>query len=94
MRLGVGVVKINYLSRPSEPAYGFLQYLAINACAAEWGGGWEGNAIFELTRRRMLALGRLYGKQDGLSQEERKRITEWINELPWDDDTIMLHLDW
>ena len=94
MGLHIGVVKIDYLSRPSEPAYGFLKYLAINVRVAEWRGGWQGNSIFELTRRRMLALGRLYGKQNGLSQDKRKRLTEWINELPWDDETIMLHLNW
>ena len=94
MGLDVGVVKIDYLDRPDEPTYGFLRYLVIHVCAAEWGGGWEGNAVLEATKRRMLALGRLYARQQDLSQYDRQKLTQWINELPWDSDAIMLHLNW
>ena len=94
MGLDVGVVKITYMARPEQPMYDFLFALAGMGRATEWAGGWDGNTFLELTRRKMAAFARLHCRRNGLSATDRGRINEWIDTLPWEDDYVMLHLNW
>jgi hypothetical protein len=94
MGLDVGVVKISYLERPSDPVYDFLWELAAGTCKENWGGGWEGNAFVELIRESMLSQMAEYVRIKNLSHDDSDKIKAWANSLPWDGDTIMLHLNW
>jgi len=94
MGLDVGVVKIEYLSRPAEPMYDFLWRLAEDAGGADWGGSWQDNSFVEMTRRRMLSKARTYAREKDLPQEDTDRLVAWVRGLPWDGDTVMLHLNW
>ena len=94
MGVDVGVVRINYLQRPREPTYSFLYELAGDNYCDFWGGGWEGNAFLEITRRRMLSKARSYAKRKALPEEDLEKVIWWVKGLPWDGDTVMLHLNW
>ena len=93
MGLDVGVVNIKYLERPDQPIYDFLGQLA-EYDPENWGEVWEGNSIMETTRRWMLAKAREYIENNSLTRDEATTIISWINSLPWQGDTIMLHLGW
>ena len=94
MGIHVGVVKVEYLERPKEPIYGFLSTLLEGVGCEDWGGSWDGNAIREISRRRMLAKARVYARRQSLTQADYEKVVAWVKGLPWDGDTIMLHLDW
>ena len=97
MGLDIGVVSIEYLKRPSEPAYSFLKEVPflLNHDRRSWSGGWESNFFLETDRRRLLAAARYYARQENLTGDERRELTDWVNNaLPWKDDVVMLQLDW
>lgn len=94
MSLDVGVVQISYLPRPDEPVYSFLWHIVQDSIDEAWGGGWPGNAFVEMPRRRMLNKARLYARNVGLSSDDLHKILEWIRNLPWQGNYIMLHLSY
>lgn len=94
MGLHVGVAKIEYLQQPREPVLGFLWQLAEEVGNESWGGSWEGNAFVECQRRRVISKARRYARQQNLSQQDTDNLTAWVRGLPWDGNTVMLHLDW
>lgn len=94
MGLDIGVVKIDYLDRPPKHIYEFMKSLAEDPFPDGWGGVWEGNSMLEMTRRQMRAKARAYAREESLSVEEVDGLVKWIRKLPWDGDTIMLHLGW
>ena len=94
MGIDVGVVKISYLQRPEQPMYDFLWELAAEPHEGDWGGWWEGNVFTETTRTRMLSRAAVYAVNKDLSQNEVDKLLEWVENLPWNGDTIMLHLGW
>ena len=94
MGLDIGVVNVTYLERPASPTYDFLRTLAQQSCQPGWGGGWEGNAFVEITQSDMLDRAATYGRQHRLSLGEAQALVDWIRGLPWDGESIMLHLNW
>ena len=94
MGLDVGVVKIAYLERPGEPTYNFLRDLAAGELDEDWGGGWDGNAFVEYRREQLTAQAIQWVLRRNLGDNERDTLRRWIDDLPWDGDTIMLHLNW
>jgi hypothetical protein len=94
MRLDVGVVKITYLNRPAQPMYDFLLALAAGELEEDWGGSWEGNAFVEFIRENLVQEANVWAERKGLSPEEQAELQKWVEELPWDGDNIMLHLNW
>lgn len=94
MGLDIGIVRIEYLNRPMEPIYSFLSELAMDAGCDSWGGFWEGNAFVELMRRAMLSKARAYSRKQSLPKDDLDKLIAWVKGLPWDGNTIMLHLNW
>lgn len=96
MGLDVGVVKISYLERPSQPIYDFLWHVVDQAgCDGEtWGSAWEGNAFVELPLDTMLTKAQTYIQEHNLSQTDSDKLIAWVRGLPWKGDTAMLHLNW
>jgi hypothetical protein len=94
MGLDVGVVKVAYLDRPPEPIYEFLRKLAYEAGEGSWGGAWEGNAFVEYYRAAMLSKARGYARKQHLTKDESDKLLDWVRGLPWDGNTVMLHLNW
>ena len=96
MGADIGVVTIEYLERPDEPIYGFIQEIPslLDCDNRSWSGAWEGNFFLQTDRQRLLAASRYYASRRHLSTHEREELTEWVNELPWKGDIVMLHLDW
>jgi len=92
--LDIGVVRVSYLERPSQPVYDFLWNLASTVCGADWGGSWEGNAFVEFTRRHLLSKARRYAREQKLLEDDFAKLLDWIRDLPWDGNTIMLRLYW
>ena len=94
MGLDVGVVKIAYLERPDEPTYNFLWDLAAGELDEDWGGGWDGNAFVEFAREQLVQQATQWSSRRNLGGNERDTLQRWIDDLPWEGDTIMLHLNW
>jgi len=95
MGLDVGVVKIAVLDRPEQPIYDFLWELADRAGLDDtWGHAWEGAAFVEILRQQMLAKARRFAKERNLDQADVNGLRSWIRGLPWNGQTVMLHLNW
>jgi hypothetical protein len=94
MGLDVGVVNITYLDRPAEPIYAFLWAVAEGRIGEHWGGGWLGNALVEYEREILIENATEWADSRGLDAQQRSQLLQWIEELPWAGDTVMLHLNW
>jgi hypothetical protein len=94
MGLDVGAVNITYLERPEEPIYDFLWAIARGRVGESWGGGWVGNALVEYEREILIENATEWADSQGLEAQQRVQLLEWIEGLPWDGDTVMLHLNW
>ena len=101
MSLSVGVVDINYLEQPNQPVYGFLQTLMENPDVGiggdvddegYWGDGWDGNAFYEFYRDGLIDRADGWATEKALSSAERATLLNWIENLPYRGDSIMLHL--
>ena len=94
MGMDIGVVKIAYLERPEETAYDFARHLGLEADEADWNGSSAENTFVEFTRETMLSVLNGYAARNSLSQSDTAKIRAWLDDLPWNNDTIMLHLGW
>lgn len=95
MSLDIGVVKITYLDRPDKPMYDFLNALAAGDFFDEsWGGGWAGNALVEFRREQLLSEASNWAERQQIDVRGKEALGQWVEELPWDGDTIMLHFSW
>ena len=101
MGLDVGVVTIEYLERPAQPMYGFLQDLMAepdvgidedDEYEGYWGDGWGENAFYEFYRDGLTARANGWANEKNLSTTDRDALLEWINRLPYRGDAVMLHL--
>lgn len=92
MGLDIGVVQINYLPRPSEPAYDFAWHLNINEDEADWSGA--SSTFVEYTRENLLDQLDRYVSQKGLAEGDATALRDWVDGLPWKCGVIMLHLAW
>ncbi|MBM3943093.1 MAG: hypothetical protein FJ316_09260 [SAR202 cluster bacterium] len=92
MGLDVGVVNITYLEYPNEPVYDFLCALAGGELGEDWGGGWGGNALVEFRKYSLLQKAGNWAEDKGLATQERELLRQWIEDLPWRNDDIMLFL--
>ena len=103
MGLDVGVVSIEYLKRPEQPMYGFLQDLMADPdtgteldpydYAPGWGDGWEGSAFYEFERDVLLRRADGWAMKKNLDATDRTVLLRWIDDLPYRGDAIMLHLN-
>ena len=94
MGVDVGVVNITYLDRPKEPIYHFLWIIAQGGFDEDWGGGWSGNTFAEFKRESLTEGATRWADDKGLTPQERIDLFRWIEELPWTNNHIMLHLNW
>ena len=94
MGLDLGVVNIKYIDRPGGAALKFVSYLGENYWDADWGFSEGENIIVENTKETMFQLVDDYAKSEGLADDDKASILEWVRGLPWKDDVIMLHLSW
>ena len=99
MGLDIGVVRVEYLRDPPEPAYGFMKALMLDPLCGVgdddddlWGGSWSSNALYEFNRISLRKRANNWANQQGLSQAEKAKLRRWIRNLPWQDEHIMLHL--
>ena len=92
MGLDIGVVQINYLPRPSEPAYDFAWHLNINDDEADWNG--SSSTFVEYTRENLLEQLDRYVSKKELSESDKEALRGWVDDLPWRCGVIMLHLAW
>ena len=107
MGLDIGVVGISYLERPTQPMYGFMWALMADPEVGlgggqdeddgYWDGGGSGeNAFYQFQRQGLVnrATGWAAGwaAEQNLSDVERRTLLNWIANLPYQGETIMLHL--
>ena len=89
----VGVVQIEYLAHPEGVTRDFLEFLAENADEADWQLGAFHNVMVEYQRQNLFALVHDYMSEHNPDASQKAEIQEWIDTLPWKDNTVMLHID-
>ena len=102
MGLDVGVVSIDYLDRPGQPMYRFMWELMANPDTGMgdtagddeyWDGGGTGeSAFYEFTRDGLVNRANGWAAAQNIGDTERSTLLDWIENLPYRGDTIMLHL--
>ena len=103
MGLDIGVVNIEYLDQPGQPMYRFMWDLMANPEVGlgddpddddvHWDGGGTGeSAFYEFTREGLLHRANGWATAQTLSDPERSTLLDWIENLPYRGDNIMLHL--
>ncbi len=92
MGLDVGIIKIQYLPRPTGHAYEFAWELAIEAGANGYMHG-EGNNWGGFSQRQVLRMLDEFAVRKQLDAPARTEIIDWLRSLPWDDwqDDLVLH---
>ena len=103
MGLDIGVVKIEYLERPGQPMYRFMQDLMANPGIGTdmdlfdddsvWEASDEGNAFYEIERDQLLRRADGWAVKNRIDAADRARLLQWVDDLPWRGDFIMLHLN-
>ena len=94
MGLDIGVVKIDYLDRPSGAAYRFAWHLA-----GEWDDQtWEvysgANVFAEYDHDHLTNRAQRFIASERLDSAEAHQVMSWVRNLPWRGSTVMLHLNW
>ena len=84
MGLDVGIIKIQYLPRPTGHAYEFAWELAHEAGANGYMHG-EGNNWGGFSQRQVLRMLNEFAKREQLDAPARTEIIDWLRSLPWDD---------
>ena len=103
MGLDIGVVSIDYLDTPGQPMYRFMGELmadpyvglgdALDYDDWHWDGGGNGeSAFYEFTRDGLINRANGWATAQNLSSAELETLVNWIGNLPYRGDTIMLHL--
>ena len=102
MGLDIGVVNIEYLERPPQPIYGFLQALMADPnvgmsadddmAGSCWGDGWANNAFYEFYREGLVKQASGWAEARALDQSDRTKLLDWIDNLPYRGHAVMLHL--
>ena len=102
MGMDVGVVSIEYLARPESPVYDFLFDLMIDPLvgmasgnegeAGDWGSSWANNGLYEFSRDVLISRAGNCADRNRTNASGRATLLDWIAQLPWRDETIMLHL--
>ena len=93
MGLDVGVVTFKYLERPRGGIKDFLVFLAENADEADWQFGNSTNIMVEYYRKNLLALVHDYVTEHRPDIGQDTEIRNWVDALPWKENTVMLHID-
>ena len=94
MGLDIGIIRVDYLPRPSGPAYAFAWELAEQESAAGYMHG-EGGSWGWLERGQVSALLERFATERGLSAPERARVEAWVASLPWDGGgALEVHFGW
>ena len=103
MGLDIGVVKIEYLERPGQPMYRFMQDLMANPGIGTdmdlfdddsvWEAGGEGNAFYEIERDQLLRRADGWAVKNRIDAADRATLLQWVDDLPWRGDCIMLNLN-
>ena len=101
MAMDVGVVTIKYLDHPPRLVSEFLSdfssgsLLGLEGTESDeeaWGGGWGRDSLLEFSRSHMERRAQEWADLGDADPAVRETLRNWIAALPWQNDTIMLHL--
>ena len=103
MGLEIWAVKseYRYLERPAQPVYDFLFDLLLNSDTGledsvdgddTWGGSWENCGLYEFTKDGLRERADNWAMQRKLNPVENADLSQWIANLPWEDDHVTLML--
>ena len=94
MGLDIGVVKIDYLDRPSGAAYRFAWHLAGEWDDETWEVYSSANVFAEYDHDHLTDRAHRFIASEGLAPAEADQVMGWVRNLPWRGSTVMLHLNW
>ena len=103
MGLEVWAVKseYRYLKRPAQPVYDFLFDLLLNPDTGledsvdgddTWGGSWENCGLYEFSKDGFRERADNWAIHRKLNPVENADLSQWIANLPWEDDHVTLML--
>ena len=94
MGLDVGVVQVTYRPRAHGAAYEFLKYLNGECADGHWSAFSDGNAFVEYARQDLEEHASAFASAKKLGEAGREAVTRWIDGLPWERGSVMLHFSW
>ena len=103
MSLDVGVVTIEYMDSPAQPAEEFLFDLLLNPYTGVdddendddefWGGSWSGNGLYEFGRAGLISRARNWADDTKYQSIRKSLLAEYgLKRCRGRNDRVMLHL--
>jgi len=89
MGLDVSVVNFCCLPRPGGITYDFVKKLNENADCSGYS-----NAYSLFYKDDVAMLVEEFCKDNNCSNEEKNEIMEWVEDLPWEENEIVLNFNW
>ena len=82
MGLDIGIMKVEYLTRPKGVVYDFACEMAAGGAFDAYMFG-EGNSWIPFTQRQVLRMLDEFTRERRLSPQERLEVRSWLASLPW-----------
>ena len=107
MGLSIGVVNITYMDEPGQPMYRFMQDLmgdpdvGLDTHADSddspdkdgyWGDGWGTDSFYEFNKAGLFKRAEGWAKTEAIGNRDTMALLNWVENLPYRGDNIMLHL--
>lgn len=105
MGLDVGVVTFEYLPEPQPPVHDFLcdmlldpytgideEYEDDRSLYEEWSGRWDNNGMYEFSHDGLISRARNWADDHSMGESAKNDLLSWVEELPWQNDMVSLHL--
>ena len=103
MSLSIGIVNIEYLPQPCQPMYRFMQDLMVDPNVGTdmdlfhkttpWEAGDGENVFYEFERDELLRRADGWAAKQQIDAADRSTLLQWVDDLPYRGDFIMLHLN-
>ena len=95
MAMDVGVVTIDYsMSPPTESLECYARELKEYDEGECWRIASDGHVFLDIEHDTMVRHATAYITSAGLAQADAQQIMSWLEGLPWQNDTIILHFGW
>ena len=95
MAMDVGAVTIDYsVSPPTDLVERYARELKEYGEGECWRVASDGHVFLDIEYDMMVRHAASYTSSEGLSLVEAQQISNWVEGLPWQRETIILHFGW
>lgn len=95
MAMDVGAVTIDYSVSPPTPLLErYVRELKEYGEGECWRVASDGHVFLDIEYDMMVRHATSYISSARLSSSEAQQITDWVEGLPWQRETVILHFGW